>query len=87
MHTYHPIEGDCGHPSRISLLERPPTVVPSKSVDGVPGGRARVITVPPEASSGTENQRKQEVRTLMTVVAMGTAHNRKSIVLIPVATG
>ncbi|SCD98919.1 hypothetical protein GA0115253_102603 [Streptomyces sp. Termitarium-T10T-6] len=31
--------------------------------------------------------RNQEVRTLMTVVAMGTAHNRKSIVLIPVATG
>ncbi|GGS62516.1 hypothetical protein GCM10010253_41490 [Streptomyces badius] len=36
---------------------------------------------------GTENQRNQEVRTLMTVVAMGTAHNRKSIILIPVATG
>ncbi len=87
MHTYHPIEGDCGHPSRISLLERPSTVVRNKSVDGAPRGRARVITVPPEAGSGTRNQRNQEVRTLMTVVAMGTAHNRKSIVLIPVATG
>lgn len=85
MHTYHPIEGDCGHSSRISLLERPSTVVRNKSVDGAPGGRARVITVPPEAPSG--NQRNQEVRTLMTVVAMGTAHNRKNIVLIPVATG
>lgn len=32
-------------------------------------------------------QRNQEVRTLMTVVAMGAAHNQKSIVLTPVATG
>ncbi|CAH9415178.1 hypothetical protein SGL43_02190 [Streptomyces globisporus] len=85
MHTYHPIEGDHGHLSRMRLLERPSTVVRNKSVDGAPGGRARVNTIPPEVSSG--NQRNQEVRTLMTVVAVGTAHNRKSIVLIPVATG
>ncbi len=36
---------------------------------------------------GNEIPRNQEVRTLMTVVAMGTAHNQKSIVPTPVATG
>ncbi len=86
MHAYHPIEGDHGYLSRMFPLERPPTVVPDKSVDGAPGGRARVIPFR-KPVPGTENQRNQEVRTLMTVVAMGTAHNRKSIILISVATG
>ncbi|MGY3678891.1 hypothetical protein ACVWXU_002514 [Streptomyces sp. TE33382] len=36
---------------------------------------------------GATYVRNQEVRTLMTVVAMGTAHNQMSVVLTPVATG
>ncbi len=46
------------------------------------------MTVPRTAlTCATGSPRNQEVRTLMTVVAVGTAHNPKSIVLIPVATG
>ncbi len=54
-----------------------------KSVDAAGSGRAKVCRVGQPASCS----RNQEVRTLMTVVAVGTAHNPKSIVPTPVATG
>lgn len=43
----------------------------------------RPADIPPVSARAVN----QEVRTLMTVVAMGAAHNRKSIVLTPVVAG
>ncbi|ATY98889.1 hypothetical protein CVT27_27905 [Streptomyces cavourensis] len=59
-----------------------------KSVDATGSGRAKVgrdrTTGEPVPANRSRNQ---EVRTLMTVVAVGTAHDPKSIVPTPVATG
>ena len=87
MHAYHPI----GEAFGITPTERVRSGRAGNSVDADRWPRAKVADVRTE---GGENLllcvsavKNQEVRTLMTVVAMGAAHSQKCIIPTPVATG
>lgn len=87
MHAYHPI----GEAFGITQTERIRSGRAGNSVDAARYPGAKVVHVraagrepPALCVSAVKNQ---EVRTLMTVVAMGAAHSQKCINPTPVATG
>jgi hypothetical protein len=88
VHEYHLIEGDVRiSPTRaVETFSRMPVglnVLTAPDGRGLSCAAFRTAGKPPVSGPCLN----QEVRTLMTVVAMGAAHNQKIIVPTPVVAG